>query len=156
PSDPAPLRAAAREPDRFDWIVFTSVNGVASFWGALREVGLDTRSLAGVSLCAIGPATASGIELEGARADLVAAEHTAEGVVTALAEEAELAGARILLPQAEIAREVLATSLRAAGAEVVQVVAYRTLQNEEAGDALRRRIAEGSVDMVTFTSSSTV
>ncbi|MQA90702.1 MAG: hypothetical protein GEU90_10765 [Gemmatimonas sp.] len=156
PVDPQPLRKAAREPDRFDWIVFTSVNGVVRFWEALRASGLDTRSLAGVSLCAIGPATASAIELEGARADLLPHKHVAEGVAEALAEEMDLAGSRILLPQAEAARDVLAAPLREAGAEVVEVTAYRTVPDREGAAGLSDRLDAGEIDLITFTSSSTV
>jgi uroporphyrinogen III methyltransferase / synthase len=156
PLDPEPLRRAVREADRFDWIVFTSVNGVQRFWAELRAAGLDTRSLGGVSLCAIGPATAAAIEMEGARADLVPPRFVAESAVEALEAEGDLRGSRVLLPRAEVARSVLPDSLRALGAEVVEVDAYRTVQEEAGSEALRRRIHAGEVDMVTFTASSTV
>jgi uroporphyrinogen III methyltransferase/synthase len=154
--DPEPLRRAAREADRFDWIVFTSVNGVAFFWAALREVGRDTRALAGVSICAIGPATATALELEGVRADLVPDRYVAEAVVEALAAETQLRGSRILLPRAAVARSVLPEQLRAQGAEVVEVAAYRTVPEQAETDALRARLRAGTVDLITFTSSSTV
>lgn len=156
PADPEPLRRAAGEADRFDWIVFTSVNGVGRFWTALREAGLDTRSLAGVSLCAIGPATAAAIEMEGARADLVPERFVAEGVVEALLQETGLQGSRVLLPRAEEARSVLPESLREAGAEVVEVTAYRTVPDGSEAELLRQRLRAGEIDLVTFTASSTV
>ncbi|HEV2148143.1 MAG TPA: uroporphyrinogen-III C-methyltransferase [Longimicrobiaceae bacterium] len=154
--DPEPLLRAAAEADRFDWIVFTSVNGVARFWSALRETGRDTRALAGVSLCAIGPATAAAIEMEGARPDLVPERFVAESVVEALEDETELRGSRILLARAETARSVLPDSLRERGAEVVEVVAYRTVPDGAEADHLRARLRAGDIDLVTFTASSTV
>lgn len=156
PADPEPLRAAVREADRFDWIVFTSVNGVERFWRELRDQGGDTRRLGGVSLCAIGPATAAAIELEGARADVVPDEYVAEAVVAALTAENDLRGSRILLPRAEIARPVLPEALTERGAEVVEVAAYRTVPDDREAHEARRRIEAGEVDLITFTSSSTV
>lgn len=156
PEDREPLLRAAAEADRFDWIVFTSVNGVARFWAALRETGRDTRALAGVSLCAIGPATGAAMEMEGARPDLVPERYVAEGVVEALQEEVELRGSRILLPRAEEARSVLPESLRTRGAEVLEVVAYRTVPDGAATGTLRERLHAGEIDLLTFTSSSTV
>jgi len=155
-NDPEPLRQAARDVDRFDWVVFTSVNGVAHFWSALRESGRDSRSLAGVSLCAIGPATAAALEMEGVRADLVPERFVAESVVEALAAETDLRGTRILLPRADLARETLPQGLRALGADVVDVVAYQTSPDAAESDSLRNRLQAGSVDVITFTSSSTV
>lgn len=156
PDDPAPLRAAVARADTFDWIVFTSVNGVERFWSELREQGGDTRRLAGVSLCAIGPATAAAIEMEGARADLVPDEYVAEAVVDALASETALTGSRILLPRAQVARRILPDALRAGGAEVVEAAAYRTLPDRAEAERARAAIEGGQVDVVTFTSSSTV
>ncbi|HEX2188347.1 MAG TPA: uroporphyrinogen-III C-methyltransferase [Longimicrobiaceae bacterium] len=156
PPDPEPLRRAASEADRFDWIVFTSVNGVARFWAALREAGRDTRSLAGVSLCAIGPATAAAIEMEGAHPDLVPERYVAESVVEGLERETELRGARVLLARAEEARPVLPDSLRERGAEVVEVAAYRTVPDGAEAEGLRARLRAGEIDLVTFTAGSTV
>ncbi len=156
PADPEPLRRAVRQVDGFDWIVFTSVNGVERFWKALRASGGDTRLLGGISLCAIGPATAAAIELEGAQADLVPAEFVAEAVVEALAAEGELGGARILLPRAEVARSTLPDSLRERGAEIVEVSAYRTVPDGARAGRLREGLRRGEVDLLTFTASSTV
>ncbi|MEX2583381.1 MAG: uroporphyrinogen-III synthase [Gemmatimonadota bacterium] len=154
PSDPDRLRAAACEPDRYDWVIFTSVNGVAHFWEALREAGLDTRALAGVSLCAIGAATAAAVEMEGARVDLMPKEYLAESVIAALAEETDLRGSRVLLPRAEVAREVLPDTLRELGAVVDDVPAYRTVPDTSAAERLQLAIGSGTIDLVTFTSSS--
>lgn len=151
-----PLRRAVAEADSYDWIVFTSVNGVQRFWAELRRAGGDTRSLRGVSLCAIGPATAAAIELEGAQADLIPDRYIAEGVIEALRGHGQLEGARILLPRAEQARSVLPEALRESGAEVDDVVAYRTVLDAADAAELRERLDAGQVDLITFTASSTV
>ncbi|HEX8360208.1 MAG TPA: uroporphyrinogen-III C-methyltransferase [Longimicrobium sp.] len=154
--DAGALRDAAAGVGGFDWVVFTSTNGVEHFWSALAGAGLDARALAGVRVCALGPATAAELAARGIRADLVPDEYVAEATVEALAAAADLHGARILLPRAEVARAVLPDSLRERGAEVVEVAAYRTVQDGAGADEVRRRIAAGEVDLVTFTASSTV
>lgn len=156
PADSGPLRAAALRAGEFDWVVFTSANGVDRFFAALREAGGDARALGGTRLCALGPATAAELEKHGLRADLVSETFVAEGVVAALSAATELAGKRILLPRAEVARAVLPDSLRRLGAEVEEVVAYRTVQDGSDAEAVRERIAAGEVDVVTFTAASTV
>jgi len=156
PTDPGPLRRAVEEPGRFDWIVFTSANGVASFWAALRAAGKDSRDLSGVSICAIGPATATAVKGEGVRADLIPEQYVAEAVVEALHAVTDLAGRRILLPRAEVARDVLPRALAALGADVFDVPAYRTVQEPAARGRLVAELEGGRIDMVTFTSSSAV
>lgn len=156
PSDPEPLRRAVREADCFDWIIFTSVNGVHRFWAELRAAGRDTRMLAGVSLCAIGPATAAALELEGAHADLVPPEFVAESVVEALSQEGGVEGTRILLPRAEVARPTIPDSLRQRGAEVTEVAAYRTVPDGEQVERVQTLLQRSEVDLITFTASSTV
>jgi uroporphyrinogen III methyltransferase / synthase len=154
PEDPRPLREAAGCVDSFDWLVLTSANGVDRFFAALRESGRDARALAKASVCAIGPATAAQLETHGIRADLVPPEFVAESAVEALAA-AGVAGKRVLVPAAEDARPVLADGLRAAGAEVVQVTAYRTVPDGAGADEVRRRLDAGEVDLLTFTAAST-
>jgi uroporphyrinogen III methyltransferase/synthase len=156
PTDPEPLRAAVKRVEGYDWIVFTSVNGAERFWREMRAAGRDARSLAGVHLCAIGPATAAALEMEGVRADLVPDRFVAEAVVEALAAEVELKGARVLLPRAEVAREVLPALLRRHGATVDDVAAYRTDPDTRESAQLRDRLEAGEIDLVTFTSGSTV
>jgi uroporphyrinogen III methyltransferase / synthase len=156
PADEAPLLDAAREVHSFHWIVFTSMNGVARFWDAIHRVGRDARSLGGVSVCAVGPATAAALEREGVRPDLIPEKFVAESVLRALQAHGDLAGRRVLFPRGELARPVLIEGLQAAGAEVVDVVAYRTVPDSGEVDRFRRLLADGAVDLVTFTSSSTV
>lgn len=155
-ADQAPLREAAERVGEFDWVVFTSVNGVERFWTALRAAGRDARAFGRARVCAIGPATSAAVEERGVRPDLVPDDFVAEGVLAALSAHAELRGARVLLPRAEVARAVLPDTLRERGAEVVEVAAYRTVQDGSEVRAVRRRLAAGEVDVVTFTASSTV
>ena len=157
PSDGgAALAAAVDRVEEFDWIVFTSVNGVSRFWSALDAVGLDTRALGGASICAIGPATSAELAARGVVADLVPERFVAESVVAAFDEVAGLADSRILLPRAEEARDVLPRALRERGAEVLDVAAYRTEPDGTGEDEVRRRLRDGGIDAITFTASSTV
>jgi uroporphyrinogen III methyltransferase/synthase len=156
PEDEAPLRRAVDEAGAFDWIVFTSANGVDRFFSVLSSTGKDARALAGASVCAIGPATAAALARHGIRADLVPPEFVAESTVEALAAATDLRGKRILLPRAEVARDVLPAGLRERGAEVVEVAAYRTVHDGSGAEEVRRRLAAGEIDAVTFTASSTV
>lgn len=155
PADPEPLRQAVREVERFDWVVFTSVNGVAGFWTELDDAGRDARALAGVRVCAIGPATAGALGNRGIRADLVPERFVAEAVLDALAAH-DLKGREVLLPRAEVARDLLPDGLRAAGARVREVTAYRTVPDAEGTERMRDALRDGRVDLVTFTASSTV
>jgi uroporphyrinogen III methyltransferase/synthase len=155
PADLAPLDAAiARVPD-FDWIVFTSANGVRSFLGRMQALN-HTFPRGGPQVAAIGPATAATLKTEGIRVDVLPQRFVAEEVFEALRQTGPLEGKRVLLPRADIAREALPELLGAAGAEVEVVVAYRTVAaTEEIASALEL-VREGRVDVVTFTSGSTV
>ena len=156
PDDFGPLDAACAGAGSFDWIVFTSVNGVDAFLGRLLAGPRDIRALGGVRLCAIGPATAGRLRRHGLKVDVMPAEHRAEAVFDALRQAGRLAGARVLLARADIAREMLADALRAAGAEVTEATAYRTVRADGwNGPELRSLIRDQPVDVVTFTSAST-
>jgi uroporphyrinogen III methyltransferase/synthase len=159
PADPEPLARACAEAGRYDWIVFTSANAVDAFLARLFAGPDDVRALKGVRLCAIGPGTASRLERFGLKVDLVPAEHRAEGVVTAMTARGDLRGQRVLLPRGDLARELLPEELGRAGAEVVEVVAYRTvLERFEPGREpdVYRMLLDRQIDAVTFTSASTV
>jgi uroporphyrinogen III methyltransferase/synthase len=158
PEDCSALERAAREASAFDWIVFTSGNGVSHFMHALLANG-DVRDLKGVRICTVGPSTAAKLERYGIRVDLTPPEYRAESVLDALKTFGDLRGLRILLPRADIGREVLGEELRAAGAEVIEVTAYRTMSGpaEREGDAdIYRMLLDRQIDAVTFTSASTV
>lgn len=139
----------------YSWIVFTSANGVTFFFRRLAEQGGDVRDLKGIRICTIGPATAAAIERRGIRVDLMPDEFFSEGVVRAFAGR-NIAGKKILLPRAAEARDVIPAGLSGMGAEVEQIVVYRTVNSGRKKGELEGFIKEKKVDVITFTSSSTV
>jgi uroporphyrinogen III methyltransferase/synthase len=152
--DTAPLDEALHR--RYDWIIFTSVNGVEAVWSRLNALRRDARAWGQTRLCAIGPATAEKLAAHGLRADLVPAEYVAEAI---LAEIGDVAGQRILLPRADLARAALAEGLRQKGAHVDEVTAYHTVTADTTGpqaQTVKTLLAEGRLDAITLTSSSTV
>ena len=155
PTDWADADAAIAELGRYQWLVFTSVNGISPFMGRLRRQRLDTRALAGLRICCIGPRTAQELERYGLYPDLVPAEFQAEGLIEAM-KGAGVAGQRVLIARAETAREILPEQLRALGCEVRVIVMYRTVAPSEKRLELKELLQTQDVDMVTFTSSSTV
>lgn len=149
------LDAALKVIETYAWIFFTSVNGVRYFLERLEALGKDVRDLKGIRIGAIGPKTAELWTRRGIRPDLVPEEYRAEGLVEAL-RKWPVRGAKILLPRAEGAREVLPDELAAMGAEVHVVTAYRTVRPEGEKGRVKSMLSRGEIDMVTFTSSSTV
>lgn len=149
------LDEAIRNLDVYHWLVLTSANAVERFFARLWFADKDARHLAGLRVAAVGPATARAIEARGVRSDFVPSEHVGEGVLDGLLDRGVGEGVRVLLPRALEAREVLPAELRAHGARVDVVPAYRTVPGD--GDpAVLERLRAGDVDAVTFTSSSTV
>jgi uroporphyrinogen III methyltransferase/synthase len=149
------LDNALRDLERYDWVIFTSVNGVSSVFERLEVLGEDVRALRGIRLGAIGPKTARALQERGLRLDLVPSEYRAEAVIEALGE-AEIRGRYFLLPRAAKAREVLPEKLAELGGKVDVVTAYETVRPRERAEEIRRLLREGAIDCVTFTSSSTV
>jgi uroporphyrinogen III methyltransferase/synthase len=139
----------------YQWLIFTSVNGVRPFMDRLRAAGKDARALANLRLCAIGPRTAQELGTYGLTPDVVPTEFQAEGVVTALADVG-IHGSRILIPRAEVAREILPNQLRELGATVEVLPVYRTIVPAVGVASLMQQLQDGQVAVVTFTSSSTV
>jgi len=150
-----PLDRALKNIGRYQWVIFTSVNGVRFLFQRLQALGEDVRALRGIRLGAIGPKTAAALEERGLRLDLVPSEYRAEAVIEALGE-AEIRGRRFLLPRAAKAREVLPERLVEMGGEVEVVTAYETVRPSEKAEEVRRLLREGAIHCVTFTSSSTV
>ena len=137
----------------FDAVAFTSVNAVEAFFGRLSVLGLDARALGGMTVAAIGPATAAALERQGVRADFVPREYT----TAALARTAPgVEGKRVLLPRSAIAPADLLELLAARGARVEQVHVYDTVTPERTATRARDLLEDRRVDAVTFTSSSTV
>ncbi len=163
PEDWSPLDAAIEELASYAWVIFTSANGVRFFADRLLASGRDARAFGkGARILAIGPATARALEdTLRIRADGVPERYVAEGILEMIPGEdlagRDLAGQRILIPRALEAREILPETLGERGAEVNVVPAYRTLPAEEADvERIRAEFGRGRIEMVTFTSSSTV
>lgn len=157
--EPAPDKRAFYElvadSHRYEWIIFTSPNGVDSFFKAFYEIYHDARSIGGARIAAIGPATAARVRAFHLAVDVQPEKYVAEEIIKALQKEASVENVQILLARAEGARDVLAKELTRLGAIVDEAIAYRTVP--ETGDITGgiRRYRESGADMVTFTSSST-
>ncbi len=155
PESLAPLDDAIQRAGDFDWVVFTSANGVRVFFERLQTVQADVRDWHRARFAAIGPQTAKALQACCVRVETIPKEFRAEGIVAALAQ-AGIAGKRILLPRAAGARAVLPEELHRCGAVVEEVITYRSAVPREPVEALRALLVRGDVDLVTFTSSSTV
>ena len=159
PDDPDPLLDAAARPETFDWIVFTSANAVEAFMTALLDGERDIRALKGPRICVSGTATAERLAAYGIKVDLIPREFRADAVVAALLATEPMSGVRVLLPRADIGREVIAEQLREAGAAVTEVIAYRTVleDSQREGDPdVYKMLLEGRIDVATFTSPSAI
>ena len=154
PEDWSPLDRALETAGSYDWIVFTSANGVRKFTGRMRATGKDIRILAGARICTIGPATAEEVHKHLLRVEKVPREYRAEGVLEAFSNE-PLAGKRFLIPRARVARDVLPDELRKRGAQVDVVEAYRTLAPADSPERAKVIFSRHLPTVITFTSSST-
>jgi len=158
PEDPAALDTACATAGTYDWLVFTSTNAVDRFMDRFVANG-DVRDLKGVRICTVGTSTAARLHRYGIRVDLTPAETRAEGIVEAFLAAGNRRGARVLLPKSDIGRELIADALRDAGADVTEVIAYRTLPGSverETDHDVYRMLLDRQIDAVTFTSPSTV
>lgn len=152
-------------PDEFDqailnlkdyhWIIFTSTNGVEVFFHRLYSLNLDARWLKDIRIGAIGSATASALEQKGLRADCVPKKYTSQSLLAQL-QRHDKAGCRVLLPRADIAGKELTLGLARLGAKVDEVTAYRTTPDTWGVSQAKQMLLAGEIDIVTFTSSSTV
>lgn len=139
----------------YDWIVFTSPNGVEAFFEMFYKIYDDAREIGGARIAAIGPATARRVKDFHLKVDLQPEESIAEGIVREFQKHGSVENEKILLASAEVTRDVLAPALTRMGAIVDEAFAYRTVpEAEDAGGSMARFKAEGA-DMITFTSSST-
>jgi uroporphyrinogen III methyltransferase/synthase len=155
PPDPSPLQQALQDLSLYDWVLFTSANGVERFFAALVVAGRDARALGAARVGVIGPATQVAVERFGIRPDVVAREFVGEGLAKAVLELGPVK--RVLLARALVARDTLPELLRAAGAVVDVVPVYQTMPpSAERGAAFREMFETGGVDTILFTSSSTV
>lgn len=155
PDEWSALDAALEKISSYDWVVFTSVNGVKYFFDRLFARGRDVRALGRIQTAAIGPVTARRLREYGLNTDILPDSYRAESVVEAFRNES-IPGKRILLPRAAEARAVLPDELSRMGAIVDEVTVYQTQPVQGQSDNLVRLLENRQVDMVTFTSSSTV
>jgi uroporphyrinogen III methyltransferase/synthase len=156
PSSWEALDRAVASVHAYDWLIFTSVHGVQAFVERWEGQQRPFTELRGRKICAIGPATAEELEMRGIRVDVIPNEYRAEAVVESLAAF-PMAGRRILIPRAAVARDVLPRALVARGAKVDVVEAYRTVMPADGLEPDTRQLLEQhAIDVVTFTSSSTV
>jgi uroporphyrinogen III methyltransferase/synthase len=159
PEDYAPLDRACTSIAEYDWIVFSSANAVDAFVERLLAGPNDLRALKNVKLCVVGPATAERLARHGLKADLTPPEYRAEALLRELSNVGNLSGLRILLPRADIGRELIGEELKKQGAAVTEVVAYRTMIAEPERDGepdVYHLLLERRIDVVTFTSASAV
>lgn len=155
-SDPSGLLSAVQQLSRYDLVCFTSGNTVRAFFEALRASGGDARRFGSALVAAVGSATAEALADRGIVTDIVPDKFVAESLLAALEARGGVSGARILLPRAEVAREMLPDALRKRGAVVDIAVAYRNVPADPGRIAeLGQRVDHGDIDAVVFTSSST-
>ena len=155
PDDWAPLDEALNNLSRYDGLIFTSVNGVRFFSQRLKEIQQDIRNLKGVRIFTIGPETAEAVRDLGICVDVVPEDFVAESLIESIGKE-NIDGKRFLIPRATIAREILPEKLREMGAKVDVAPAYQTVLPRVKSDALVKRLNSENIDVLTFTSSSTV
>ncbi len=154
--DAGPILKRIADVAQYDWIIFTSANGVASFFGRMSEMGLDARTLHGNKICAIGPATAEKLRQFGILPDLVPDKFISTEIARSLVMIEQVRGKSFLLPRADIAPKALSESLLAEGAKSVDDVAvYQTIEEDLKEIPEEETFAQGTFDLVTFTSSST-
>jgi len=153
--DTAELDEAISNIGDYGWLVFTSVNGVKAYFQRLHDLKLDSRALAGIKIAVIGPATAGAVERQGITPDYTARVYSGDGLINGLGKR-DISGQRFLLPRADIADKALAEGLRQLGAEVHEIAVYRTVGAAATAAQAREMLTAGQIDVITFTSSSTV
>jgi uroporphyrinogen III methyltransferase/synthase len=148
--------------EKYNWLIFTSRNGVKYFFKRYFEKDKDIRDLKDIKICAVGKKTEKEIKKFGLKVDIVPDEFRAEGLIKIFTSnqktrdlEKPFAGVRFLLPRAEVAREIFPEKIRELGGTIDIPVVYRTIRPESRGKRLRRFLKEGKITIATFTSAST-
>lgn len=149
------LHNAINNIDKYDWVIFTSVNAVNIFFAEIKTLNQDIRNMKGIRLCAIGPATQASLEEKGLKVELVPDEYRAEGIIDGLREKVK-PGQWVLIPRARGARSVLPDTLRSWKVHVNEVFLYKAVPHRNVSQAALDSIKAGNIDYITFTSSSTV
>ncbi|MFH1002908.1 MAG: uroporphyrinogen-III C-methyltransferase [Chloroflexota bacterium] len=154
-TDNKELDGAIARLEQYAWVVFTSVNGVAAFFRRLNALKQDSRALRDAKIAAIGPATAAALEGQGIIPDYLPESYTGAGLLEGFRKR-DIAGQHLLLPRADIADDELSAGLSRLGAVVDDIAVYRTVPATEATSRARQKLQAGEIDVITFTSSSTV
>ena len=149
------LHHAFKKIESFDWIIFTSSNGVDIFFDELAAQNMDARALKGIKICAIGPATKSCLGQRGLLADVVPERYCCEGIIDVLKGKL-LPGQKALLPRARRARPLLTEELKAGGVNVKELTIYEAFVPKKIDNRITEMIIKGDIDIITFTSSSSV
>jgi uroporphyrinogen III methyltransferase / synthase len=155
PEDNQPLEKSIDDINSFDWVIFTSVNGVKFFFETLYKKGKDVRILGHLKFACIGPVTKEKLQEFGIICDVLPETYKAESVVKAFSDK-NIDGKQILIPRAKEARAVLPEELKKMGAIVNEVTTYVTSLADSGRDTLIQMLEKNEIDIVTFTSSSTV
>lgn len=154
PDDWQPLDKSIEKINSYDWVIFTSVNGVRFFTQRLQQEGIELTTMASKRICAIGPRTQRELEKRGLTVHFRPSEYRAEGIVEGLRAQG-IQGKKILLPRAREARRILPEALIEAGAQVDDVEVYQTIKPAQGTQSLAAILKKG-IDVVVFTSSSTI
>ncbi|MEK6646808.1 MAG: uroporphyrinogen-III C-methyltransferase [Candidatus Firestonebacteria bacterium] len=150
------LDKAIKKIKKFNWVIFTSRNGVKIFIDRVFRKGKDLRILDGVKICAIGPGTKDEFEKFGIKVDLMPDQYINEGIIKKIKSIENLRGKNILIPRASGARQILVEELNKLGANVLEIIIYNTVPDKTNVLDLKDKIKAGEIDFVSFTSSSTV
>ncbi len=153
PEDITPVDQAIDQLENYDWVIFTSVNGVRFFFDRLKSRNINMERNRSIKTAAVGPATKGALEKQGWKIHFMPSRYLTEEIA---AEIGEIAGQRILLPRADLARKELARALEAKGALVEEVTIYRTLPNSSVEKKIQEALKKGEFDWITFTSASAV
>lgn len=153
-SDQKPLEDAIKHLDEFNWILFTSINGVDFFARKMQQMGYSFSAIR-ANIGAVGPKTAEAIDKWGKTTNIIAEDYQAEGMLEVLKDQL-VPGEHVLLPRVNIAKSDLPAGIRSWGVQVTEVVAYENVLSSEGRDKVLMTLREGQLDMITFTSSSTV
>lgn len=155
PRDTTELDHALEQLASFDWLIFTSINGVALFFARLDELKVDRRLIHSLRVAAVGPKTAMALVDQGLSVEVVPHKHYAEALIETLRPLIR-PGDAILLPRANIARKLLVNELQDMGASVSDISVYETVMDAENAKQILSLLQQSQIDMITFTSSSTV
>jgi uroporphyrinogen III methyltransferase / synthase len=155
PADYDDIDRAIKHLSQYHWVIFTSENGVKNFYNRLLKKGGDIRDLKGAKICAIGPKTREALIAKGLQVDYMPSEYRAEAIIEQLKDKIKR-GDKVLLPRADIARPVLPETIKKLGADVDNVIAYRTICSDDDVNLLVEMLENKIIDIITFTSSSTV